>query len=142
MNVLPQVKHTASALAIFNLSMLFGDYDNVDTVSCMGCITILLYFNLCSTGICFDQYVRPSSGSLYTATIHKGRHNRSHSTTNIPAQPHFSTRLNGRKFPLNSILLLLQTSHFLRHDLWAGLNDALPASVGHFWIRPNTHKTL
>lgn len=31
---------------------------------------------------------------------------------------------------------------FLRHDLWAGLIDALPASVGHFWICPITHKTL
>lgn len=85
------------------------------------------------------MYGRLKAVRTEAATTHKSRHNRSYRTTNIPAQPHFSTRVHGRKFPSNYILLLFVDFTFFASWSWAGLNDALPASVGHFWI---THKTL
>jgi len=48
-----------------------------------------------------SMYGRLQAVRTQVATTHKDRHNRSHRTTNIPAQSHFSTGLNGRKFPLN-----------------------------------------
>jgi hypothetical protein len=97
-----QGKHTASALVRFNLLMLLWNYENVDMVSCMGCITILFILICALLGhVLASMYGRLQAVRTQLATIPKGRHNRSHRTTYIPAQPHFSTRLDARKFPLN-----------------------------------------